>query len=147
MRSMNASICLVLATVAGCSQPPTPSPSVPQVEEHFSGWPKEWSRHLGQPVTLEGTAANAKLGAVLEGEKDMIWIADLDSWPNGFYPGAGKGKRLRVTGTVIKRDDMPVYIEKRDQSAKGGMPVHSEEELAREKSRFLLKDARWTVLE
>jgi hypothetical protein len=111
-------------------------------------WPKDWSKHLGQTVTLEGTAANAKLGALLlAGDGESIWIDGLDQWPEGFYSGGSKGKRVRVTGTVIKRDDMPVFVQKPGEPLREGIPVQSEEELEKAKWRFLLKDAKWTVLE
>jgi hypothetical protein len=111
-------------------------------------WPKDWSKHLGQTVTLEGTAANTKLGAVLEGDGRDIWIDGLDRWPEVFYSGGDNGKRLRVTGIVIKRDDLPVFVvEPGAVPQKGGISVQSEEELAKAKWRFLLKDAKWTVLE
>jgi hypothetical protein len=65
----------------------------------------------------------------------------------GFYSGGDKGKRLRVSGTVIKKDDMPVFIQKPGEAPSAGIPVHSEEELKKAKWRYLLKDAKWTILE
>src|SRR4051812_37010168 len=108
MRISFALVFLLLLFIAGCSQNPAPAPVASQTEAPRTGWPEDWSRHLGETVTLEGKAANAKLGALLMGAKDEIWIDGLDAWPNGFYKGSDKGKRLKVTGTVIKRDDMPV---------------------------------------
>jgi hypothetical protein len=109
-------------------------------------WPKDWSKVLGQTVTLEGTAANAMMGALLLGDGNAIWIDGKDAWPAGFYEGGDKGKRLRVTGVVIKRDDVPAFVEKPGEGAKQGVPVKSEEELEKAKWRFLLKNATWTTL-
>jgi hypothetical protein len=115
--------------------------------ERAMAWPKDWSKHLGRTVTLEGTAADAQLGAVLEGDGGMIWIDGLEVWPKGFYTGEGKGKRLRVSGTVIQRSDLPAFVEKPGEPPRSGIPVRSEQELEKAKSRFLLKDAHWTILE
>ena len=48
---------------------------------------------------------------------------------------------------VIERDDLPVFIERPDTPPKAGIPVSSEKQLEKAKRRFLLKDAKWTVLE
>jgi hypothetical protein len=109
-------------------------------------WPNDWSGHIGQTVTLEGRAANAKLGAVLKGKEGAIWIDGLDSWPEGYVSG-GDGKHLRVTGTVIKKDDLPVFVQKPGEPPQAGIPVTSEEEREKAKWRYLIKDAKWDALE
>jgi hypothetical protein len=134
-------------------QPQMPSSAIPistsgsRAERRPIAWPEDWSKYVGRTVTLEGTAANAKLGAVLEGENGMIWIDGLDSWPEGFYLGGDNGKRVRVTGTVIRKDDVPVYVQIPGDLPKGGISVANEEEREEAKWRYLLKDARWTVVE
>jgi hypothetical protein len=138
---------LLFAAIAGCSKDSAPGPSDLPAEDRAMAWPKDWSEHLGKNVTLEGTAANAKLGALLEGDRGAIWIDGLDRWPDGFYLGQGKAKHLRVRGTVIKRDDLPVFVQKPGELPKAGIPVQSEGELEKAKSRFLLQNAKWTVLE
>ena len=55
----------------------------------------------------------------------------INGWPEAFYQGADKGKRLRVTGTVIKRDDLPVFVQKAGEPPQAGMAVKSQEELER----------------
>jgi hypothetical protein len=110
-------------------------------------WPEDWSTFLGQTVTLEGRAANAKLGALLDNGTDIIWIDGLNKWPEGFYPGEGKGKPLRVTGTVIKRDDLHVFIQEPGGPVKAGIPVPSKADLEKARGRFLLTDVRWTDLD
>jgi hypothetical protein len=59
--------CVFLAAVAGCSPPETDSRGDRRADIRAMPWPKDWSEHLGKKVTLEGTAANAKLGAFLLG--------------------------------------------------------------------------------
>jgi hypothetical protein len=115
-------------------------------ETRITPWPKDWSNLLGSMVTLEGRAANAKLGALLIGNSTEIWIDGLDSWPNGFYNGGDSGKRLRVTGMVIKRDDMPVLMPG-EGATRQGVGVSPGSDLEKAKSRYLLWGAKWTVLE
>ncbi len=141
-----AMLCLLLAALAGCSERPTASSFSSEVEDRPMAWPKDWSKHLGQKVTLEGTAANAKVGPLLEGDGEAIWIDGMDEWPQGFYTGEGKGKRLRVSGTVITRDDLPVFVQKPGELPRAGMPVKNEDDLEKAKWRFLLKDATWVVV-
>src|SRR4051794_35401591 len=104
MRRALASLCFLLVAIAGCFRTQTASSDRPRAEEDGVKWPKDWTKHLGQTMTLEGTAADAKFGALLEGGSGAIWIDGLEQWPEGFYPGEGKGKRLWVSGTVIVRD-------------------------------------------
>jgi hypothetical protein len=147
MRIMTGLLCLLLGSVCGYAQSQTGFPGGPSPHERVMAWPPDWSSHVGQTVTLEGTAVDAKLGALLQGQESAIWIDDLRAWPEGFYSGHGQGKRLRVTGMVIKRDDLPVFVQKPGAPPRAGMPVQSEEELDKAKWRYLLKGAKWIVLE
>jgi hypothetical protein len=137
--------CFLLMGVGGCSHQPSVAVG-PDVSVSAMAWPKEWSGHVGRRVTLEGTAANARLGALLQGKENVIWIEGLDSWPEGFYVEGDQGKRLRVTGIVIRKDDLPVFVQKPGEPPRAGIPVGSEEELEKAKWRYLLTDAQWTVL-
>lgn len=114
--------------------------------ENAKIWPEDWSVLVGQTVTLEGKAVNAKLGAMLQGEGQSIWIDGVDSWPSGYYQGGDQGKKLHVTGTVIKKGDLPVFVQKPGDPIRSGMPVASEDEAERARWRYLLKDAKWTEL-
>jgi hypothetical protein len=148
MRLLNGLLCLFVVSLCACSQNQTVSSASLEGHEHVIPWPDDWADLLGKTVTLEGIAANAKLGALVEGKENaIIWIDALDSWPEGFYPNHGQGKRLRVTGIVIKRADMPVFVQRPGELPEAGIPVKSEEELKKAKWRYLLKDAKWDVLE
>src|SRR5688572_26568377 len=48
------------------------------------GWPRDWAKHLGQTVSVDGKAVNCKIGPALESGSRMIWIDGL-YWPEGFY--------------------------------------------------------------
>jgi hypothetical protein len=151
MRSATGLLWFCLGSVCGCSQYDTTSPNSPTnsgAPAHVMAWPKDWSKHLGQTVTVDGTAENHKIGAFLVSKGEGgIYIDGLHSWPEGFYSGGDQGKRLRVTGTVIKKDDVPVFVPKPGQPVPCGVPVESEEELESAKWRYLLTGATWTVLE
>jgi hypothetical protein len=110
-------------------------------------WPKDWSEHVGRTVTLEGKAVDAKLGALLTSDGHSIWIAGLDAWPEGFYRAGDDGKRVRVRGTVVQRDDLPAFVQRPGEPPMAGIPVSSEQELEEARRRFLLDGATWTVLE
>jgi hypothetical protein len=62
---------------------------------------------LGQQVTLEGIAEARKLGAVLRGSDFDVWIDQLQDWPRDYV-----GQRVRVTGILDERHDLPVFIQK-----------------------------------
>ena len=55
-----------------------------------------------QKRSIEGTAQNAKMGAVLVTEAGNVWV-DLKAWPDDLI-----GKRLRVQGRMISKVDVPV---------------------------------------
>ncbi len=148
--------CVVV--MLGCKQPqPAPVDSRVSAERPMQ-WPDDWSKVIGQKVTVDGWAAEAKLGSELYEDKELrkgsVWI-DGNGWPGGFYSGPGTSKHVLVTGTVIKRDDMPVFLAVRGAwppmevggGIRAGVPVYSQEELERRKWRFLLKDAVWTVID
>jgi hypothetical protein len=69
---------------------------------------------LGHTVTVEGWAAAAQpVGAVLladaNGTGRLIWL-DRARWPDECYSAPGPGRRVRVTGTVATRSDMPAWL-------------------------------------
>ena len=103
MRLFIGWLCLLLANLCGCSQHQTSSSANLEGRERMIEWPNDWSVHVGQTVTLEGKAANAKLGAILKGKQGTIWIDGLDSWPEGYYSGGDNGKHL-IDATLILLD-------------------------------------------
>ena len=118
----------------------------PKKDQQIMVWPKDWSNSLGKTVILEGRAANAKMGALLQGKENSIWIDGLDSWPESIFTKGDKREVLRVTGIVIKKDDLPVFIQKAGDPQGAGMPVKSQDNVEREKWRYLLKNATWEVI-
>lgn len=99
-----------------------------------------WEDRLGQEVTLEGVAYDDKVGARLELPGDSIWL-DRKAWPAGTY-----GHRVRVTGVVIRRDDLPVFIPE-DGDERAGIPVPPGTDLRKARVRYLLANPTWVRLE
>jgi hypothetical protein len=100
--------------------------------------PSVWASKLGQTVTVEGDAQNAKLGALLETSQETVWIDGMQAWPDGIM-----GQRVRVTGRVIERRDLPVFVRRKGEPEIQGMPVPAGTDLDAASRRFLLADARW----
>lgn len=148
---------VVLALLSGLSCSPVGTMSTqktPLSKVHKSGeWPRDLAACLGQMVTLEGTAVDCKLGPQLNGQgAEVIWIEGPNglrawNWPNGFYKGGDRGKRLRVRGLVIERHDLPIL----------GLPCTNEVSCALEcpegmtpyeaSHRYLLANVEWIILE
>src|SRR5262245_34325866 len=127
------STCLVLGLAAGCAE--------------RTGWPADWNGQVGKTITLEGTAVDAKLGALLVEGDHAIWIDGLDHWPRDLIGADGKGKRVRVTGLVIEKADLPAFVSKEGEPPKSGVPVESSKQLESASRRLLLKDAKWTAID
>jgi hypothetical protein len=59
--------------------------------------------HVGQNITIEGVAHDAKLGAViLLSDRTPVYIKGLDSWDDALFK-----KRLQVTGRLRRRKLAP----------------------------------------
>ncbi len=138
MKTLTALLLLTLLTTTAASAKPTPM-----------DWPQSWTTHIGKKVTLYGKAIDEKSGAALycvgKAFCPAIYIDGLDTWPDGLYLGGDAGKSVIVTGTVIERDDLPVFIENKNEPAKQGIPVPPGTDLKKASHRFLLKDAKWEV--
>jgi len=111
-----------LALLGACSPssaPPGPAPAKEPAAMTSASSPvsnaalEPLVARLGQLVTVEGVAQDAKLGAMLLiGGSRTIWIDSLDAWP----PEA-RGKRVRVTGKLIERSDLPVFVQREGEPA------------------------------
>ena len=66
----------------------------------------------------------------------------------GLLVGGGEdGTRLRVSGTVIRRSDLPVFIEEPGDLPSAGMPMPKGTDLEKARIRYLLQEATWEVIE
>jgi hypothetical protein len=87
----------------GCAPPGATSPAF-QDGSHMSTVETiaDLKAMQGQRVTLRGTAADAKMGAVILVEEEPVYLTDLD-----FWPAALRGKRVRATGLLKLRKNAP----------------------------------------
>ena len=97
---------------------------------------------VGQPVTLEGVAEVRKLGAALRGTGFEVWIDRMHEWP-----AAAAGRKVRVTGVLEERHDLPVYIPKAGEPPAGGIPVPEGTDLRQASRRFVVREAKWSLIE
>ena len=101
---------------------------------------------LGQKIEIVGTAVNTKLGAlIIAKDSTSIWIDEIESWLTGYYLEGLNGKTLKVTGTVIEKYDLPVFIYKEGDS-RSGIPVPEGTDLKEASHRYLLKNAKWEII-
>ena len=102
---------------------------------------------LGKKITIQGKAINARLGAMLMVENNkIIWIDNKDNWPTGYYSEGFNGKTLKVTGILIEKYDLPVFIQKKGEPARSGMPVPEGTDLKEASHRYLLENITWKVI-
>ncbi len=103
--------------------------------------------NLGKRIAVEGWAVNRPIGAELVGDDFSIWIDGLDFWPEGYYTGGDRGKRVKVTGVLAEDHALPVFIPEKGKPIPQGIPVPEGTDLYKASHRYLLKDARWELLE
>ena len=103
---------------------------------------QDLQRRLGQPVTLEGVAEARKLGPVLRGNGFEVWIDRLEAWPLGTA-----GRKVRVTGVLEERHDLPVYVQKAGEPPAAGIPVPEGTDLREASRRYVIREAKWSLME
>ncbi len=101
-----------------------------------------FAAQLGKQITLIGVAEDHKIGAFLSGKDFGISIDVIHRWPEEF-----EGKQVSVTGIVIERFDLPVFIQRRNDPGIQGIPVPPGTDLRKASHRYLLKDAKWKLHE
>jgi hypothetical protein len=132
---MRSYVPIAALTVASCGTPVAPASS--------KAVPFPLAVKLGQIVTVEGVPEDAKLGALLMiGGARTVWIDGLDAWPPEL-----RGKVVEVTGKVIERSDLPVFVHQDGEPERAGIPVGPGTDLEQARRRFLLTEARWKVVE
>lgn len=101
-----------------------------------------WEKSLDKTITVEGGARNAMMGAFVVTSNGEIWVEGLDAWP-----ADRDARKIRVTGTVIRRADLPVYVEKPGEPERQGIPVPEGTDLTAAATRYLLTNATWELVE
>lgn len=96
---------------------------------------------VGQAVSVEGIAEARKLGAALRGEGFDVWIDRLADWPRELA-----GRKVRVTGILEERNDLPVFVPRPGEAPAAGMPVAEGTNLQQASRRYVIRDAQWSLV-
>jgi hypothetical protein len=91
---------------------------------------------------LDGVAENRKLGAGLRGDGFDVWIDGLEGWP-----GSHAGRRVRVTGILEERHDLPVHVQKPGEPVSAGIPVPDGTDLRKASHRYIVRNAKWSLIQ
>jgi len=97
---------------------------------------------LGQRVTLSGVAEPRLAGAAVRGDGFDVWVADLQDWPQGY-----SGHPVRVTGILEERYDLPVFVQRSNEPLVHGIAVPEGTDLHEASRRYVLRDAKWTLIQ
>lgn len=105
---------------------------------------QSFPRLLGQRITLVGTAEPWKVGPALQGKDFFVWIDDLDSWPQEYV-----GRQVQVVGVLDVRHDLPVFVADTPEGRgrMQGIPVPSGTNLNEARQRYVVRDAKWTLIQ
>jgi hypothetical protein len=88
-------------------------------------------RHVDQPVTLTGTARDARMGAVvLQPDRTPVYVAGLDEWPSDV-----EGEAIQATGVLRRRKLLADPVVGPDNARSDGL----------EGTSFVLEDAAWVL--
>ena len=101
------------------------------------------AEHIGQSVKLRGVAMNRKGGAVLVVGEEHVWIDGLPAWPEGYYRGGDRGRRLTVTGILHQDRGLPVSVYKKGDPIVQAVMYPEGTDLEKASQRFVLRDAEW----
>ena len=134
MKILSIIICLLIPVLAGCSRHPS-AVAVVRADSVRS--------LLGQRVTLSGIAEPRKLGAAVRCDGFDVWIDGLQDWPQDFT-----GHRVHVTGVLEERHDLPVFTADtpEERMRVQGIPVPSGTDLHEASRRYIIRDAKWTLI-
>lgn len=102
--------------------------------------------NIGKRIIVEGWAVNRKIGAQLIGTNFNLWIDGLSSWPEAYYTGGDKGKKVRISGILAEDNGLPIFIPRKDEPVVQGIPAPEGTDLQKASHRYVLRDASWELL-
>jgi len=109
---------------------------------------KNMRRLTGKKITVVGKALHLKIGPVVQTQDRVnIFIEDLKGWPEEFYVPEDSAKLVRVTGKLVVKQDLPVFIQKEGEPDQQGIPVPEGTNLKEAQKRYVLKNATWELIE
>lgn len=102
---------------------------------------------IGKKITVTGKTVNVKLGAqlILEGGA-IIWMDGMEGWPVGFYEYEMQAKTVKVTGVLIEKHDLPVFIGDENGAIQQGMPIPEGTGIKEASQRYVLKKYKWVAI-
>jgi hypothetical protein len=102
---------------------------------------------VGRKITIVGKTVNMKLGAGLELDNgERIWMDEMDSWPQGYYTEK-ESKSAQVTGILIERYDLPVFIpSSNDSTIMQGISVPKGTDIKEAKHRYIITRYTWNEI-
>ena len=84
-----------------------------------------------------------KIGAILILENGQgIWMEEMYTWPSGYFEGEEEAKTVKVTGILIEKYDLPVFINN-DSIIQQGIPMPKGTDLKKASYRYLLKKYKY----
>lgn len=155
MNTMKMLKLFILLMACGCGGPSEPDPIASKFKSKHelsaantssADDSHDWSKQLGETVTLTGKALNFKIGAALHLEDSLIYV-DLDYWPDGLYHGGDDGEIVRVTGTVARRNMLPVFVPDPDDDVVQGIAVPEGTDLDQAAMAYVLENVEWERVE
>jgi len=96
---------------------------------------------VGERVTLVGVAESRKSGAALRGDGFYVWIDGLLNWPVDYVE-----RKVEVVGVLEDRHDLPVFIQAPGELPVQGIPVPEGTDLQAASRRYVIRDAKWSIL-
>jgi hypothetical protein len=125
--------------LAACSSPADREAEERKAWEERFRREDAWESRLGGQVDAEGVTENLKAGTAVGG----LWI-------DGGIPEGLEGKKVRVTGRLIRRNDLPVFRREAQRDfgmGPAGIPVPEGVDLERARRRYLIADPVWKKIE
>lgn len=109
---------------------------------------KDLKEFTGKRITIIGQTINMKMGALLITENgENIWMEGLDSWPDGYYVNEHDAKTVKVTGVLIEKNDLPVFIpDEKNSVIQQGIPNPKKSNLKEASRRYLFKDYKYSII-
>ena len=93
-------------------------------------------------MTVEGVARQAKVGPLIELDDGSTMWVDLDAWPDEVL-----GARVIVSGVMSTRHDLPVFVHKKGEPIRSGMPVPEGADLKKASQRQVLSKIQFKLVE
>lgn len=103
---------------------------------------KELTAYIGKQVEIEGVTEDRKIGPALCCNDVVIWVDGLEKWP-----AECERRHVRVTGILEEHYDLPVFIQRANEDPIQGIPVPEGTDLHEASRRWVVRDARWIVVQ